>query len=86
MELDKLTGKLYRWVLLLQKYDFEVVHQAWITNLNADGVSRNPSPSNEDLTKARWRGDCNNEAIPGWHATINSVLTSSSTSDIPTPN
>ena len=53
MESDKLTSKLARWVLLLQKYDFEVVHCAGITNLDADGLSSNPSPSDEDLTGAR---------------------------------
>jgi hypothetical protein len=57
MELDKLTGKLARWVLLLQEYDFEVVHRAGIANLDADGLSRNPSASDEDLTGASWHGD-----------------------------
>jgi hypothetical protein len=36
MESDKLTGKLARWVLLLQDYDFKVVHRAGITNLDAE--------------------------------------------------
>ena len=58
MESDKLTGKLAMWVLLLQKYDFEVVYRAGITNLDVDGLSRNPSPSDEDSTVARWHGDC----------------------------
>ena len=53
MELNKLTGKLTRWALLLQDYDFEVVHRAGITNLDANGLSRNPSPSDEDLIGAR---------------------------------
>jgi hypothetical protein len=69
MESDKLTGKLARWALLLQEYDFEIVHRAEIANLDADGLSRNPSPSDEDLTGARWHGDCDREAVPGWHAT-----------------
>nr|PNR55719.1 hypothetical protein PHYPA_006616 [Physcomitrium patens] len=31
MESDKLTSKLVRWALLLQKYDFEIVHVTCIT-------------------------------------------------------
>ena len=54
MKLDKYIGKLTRWTLLLQEYDFEVVHCVGITNLDVDGLSRNPSPSDEDLTRARW--------------------------------
>ena len=64
---DKFTAKLTRWVLLLQKYDFEVVHRAGITNLDAYRLSRNLNPSDEDLTGAMWHGDCDREAVPGWH-------------------
>ena len=53
MESDKLTGKLARWTLLLHEYDFEVVHKAGVKNLDADDLSRNPSPLQEDLTGAR---------------------------------
>ena len=53
MKLGKLTGKLARWALLLHEYDFEVVHRAGIANLDTDGLSCNPSPSDEDLTGAR---------------------------------
>ena len=68
VELEKLTGKLTRWTLLLQEYDFEVVHRAGITNLDANGLSRNPSPSDEDFTRARWHGNYDREPVPGWHA------------------
>ena len=68
MESDKLKGKFATWVLLLQEYDLEMVHRAGITNLNADGLSRNLSPSDEDLTGARWHGGCDQEAVLGWHA------------------
>ena len=53
MESDKLTGKLARLALLLQEYDFEVIHRAVITNMDADGLSCNPSPSDEDLNRAK---------------------------------
>ena len=65
---DKLTGNLGRWALLLLEYNFEVVDRARITNLDADGLSHNPSPSDEDLTWARWYGDWDQEAVPGWYA------------------
>ena len=70
MESDKFTGKLAMWALLLQEYDFEVIHRAGIANLDADGLSRNPSPSDEDLTRARWHGSCDREALTGWHVAI----------------
>ena len=44
------------------------MHRAGITNLDANGFSRNPSLSDEDLTGAWWHGDCNREAVLGWHA------------------
>lgn len=53
MELDELIGKLAKWILLLQKYDFEVVHCVGITNFDANGLTHNPSPLVEDLTGAR---------------------------------
>ena len=68
MELDKLTDKLAMWALLLQEYDLEVVHRVGITNQDAYGLSRNPSPSDGDLTRTRWHRDCDQEAVPCWHA------------------
>ena len=45
-----------------------MVHKAGVRNLDADGLSRNPSPLQEDLTGARWHGTSNQEAVSGWHA------------------
>ncbi|OAE22403.1 hypothetical protein AXG93_3675s1000 [Marchantia polymorpha subsp. ruderalis] len=68
MESDKLTGKLARWALILQEYDFQVVHRPGVANLDADGLSRNPCTSQEDDTGARWHGEVDEEMVPGWHA------------------
>ena len=83
MESDKLTSKLAIWALLLQEYDFEVVHRAGITNMDADRRSRNPSPSDEDLTGAKWHGDCDREAVPGWHTAVYLTLFSSTVLEVP---
>jgi hypothetical protein len=53
MESDKLTWKLARWALMLMEYDFKVVHKAGLVNMDADGLSRNPIPSQEDATGTR---------------------------------
>ena len=37
-----LTGQSARWVLLLQEYEFKVVHRAGTANGNADALSRMP--------------------------------------------
>ncbi len=42
MESDKLTRKLAWWALILQEYDFQVVHRPGVANLHANGLSRNP--------------------------------------------
>jgi hypothetical protein len=68
MEFDKLTRKLARWALILQEYDFEVVHKAWLQNLDANGLSRNLSLLEEDLIGARWHSTCDQEAMPGRQA------------------
>lgn len=65
MESDKLTGKLARWALLLQEYEFEVVHRASIMNLDANGLSCNSSHLEEDLTGTMWQEDCDRELVAG---------------------
>ncbi|CAM6120664.1 unnamed protein product [Calypogeia fissa] len=45
MESSKLIGKLACWALILQEYDFQVVHRAGVANLDVDGLSQNPCTS-----------------------------------------
>ncbi len=45
MEFNKLTRELARWALILQEYDFQVVHRPRVVNLDADGLSQNPCTS-----------------------------------------
>ena len=42
MTLKEPTGRLARWSVLLQQYDFEVKHRSGTTNGNADALSRIP--------------------------------------------
>ena len=46
MRIKEPTGRLARWSLLLQQYDFEVRHRSGQSNGNADGLSRRPYPVN----------------------------------------
>ena len=42
MNIREPTGRLARWALVLQQYDFEIVHRAGKNNGNADALSRRP--------------------------------------------
>jgi len=50
---DKLTGKLVHWALILQEYEFKVIHRPGITHQNADTMSQRPLTTSEDFSKAR---------------------------------
>ncbi|GAQ93578.1 hypothetical protein KFL_016730010, partial [Klebsormidium nitens] len=53
----RLTGMHARWAIILQEYDFEIAHRSGLKNLDADGLSRNPLPSDHDGTDARQHHD-----------------------------
>ncbi len=46
---NKLIGKLVHWALILQEYDFKVIHRHGITHQNADTMSRKPLTTFEDF-------------------------------------
>jgi hypothetical protein len=50
---NKLTGKLARWALILQEYEFDVIHRPGVTHQNVDTMSRTPLLSSADLSAAR---------------------------------
>ena len=52
----------------MEEYNFEVVHKARLKILDADSLSRNPSPLQEDLADARWHDTSNQEGVSNWHA------------------
>ena len=54
MRARDLTGQYSRWQVLLQEYDFNVVHRAGLKHTNADVLSRFPVASSEDYSGARF--------------------------------
>jgi hypothetical protein len=50
---NKLTGKLARWALILQEYEFKVIHRHGITHQNADTMSQRPLTTSEDFSETR---------------------------------
>jgi len=50
---DKLTSKLAHWALILQEYEFKVIHRPCITHHNVDTMSRRPFTTSEDFSKIR---------------------------------
>lgn len=40
MNIREPTGRLARWAILLQQYDFDIVHRSGSSNGNADALSR----------------------------------------------
>ena len=42
MSLEDPSGQLARWSLLIQQFDFDIVHRPGVVNTNADALSRQP--------------------------------------------
>ena len=58
MTTQKLTGKMARWSLQLQEYDFTVQHRAEVDNTNIDCLCRFPLVSEENAPILDWsRGE-----------------------------
>jgi hypothetical protein len=57
MTSKKLTGMHARWTSILQEYDVDTQHRSGVTHGDADGLSWNPLPSEEDRTDARMHHD-----------------------------
>jgi hypothetical protein len=57
MTSEKLTGMHARWASILQEYDVDIQHRSGVTHGDADGLPRNPLPSEEDRTDARMHHD-----------------------------
>lgn len=60
---ESLRGKLARWALILQEFDFDIQHRSGVTHQDADGLSRNPLSTQEDSTGARQ--DLDTAGVPG---------------------
>jgi len=50
---NKFTCKLAPWVLILQEYEFKVIHQPSITHQNVDTMLRKPFTTSEDFSKTK---------------------------------
>jgi hypothetical protein len=49
---DKLIGKLTRWALTFQEYEFKVIHRPGNTYQNVDTMSRKSFTAFEDFSEA----------------------------------
>lgn len=56
-QIKKCQGRLGRWALTLQGYNFQILHKASSANGNADGLSRRTYPNNGDDKKETMDSD-----------------------------
>jgi hypothetical protein len=53
-----------KWALILQKYNFDIIHKVRWVNWDVDGLNQNPSSNEEDTIRAHWHGDVDLEIVP----------------------
>ena len=63
MKARDLNGQYARWQMLLQEYDFEIVHRAGAKHTNADVLSRFPMPHTNDYSGAQFDPDTEFRAV-----------------------
>ena len=49
---QKAVGRLWRWGVLIQEYDFEIIHRRGKENINADALSRSHDDNKEESCSA----------------------------------
>jgi hypothetical protein len=54
---NKLTSKLAHWALILQEYEFKVIHRPSITHQNVDTMSRRPLTTSKDFSETKQNFD-----------------------------
>jgi hypothetical protein len=54
---DKLTSKLARWALILQEYEFKLIHQPSITHQNMDTMLQKPFTTSKDFSEPKQNFD-----------------------------
>jgi hypothetical protein len=64
VESNFLTRKLAKWALILQKYNFDIIHKVHRVNWDVDGLNQNSSSNEEDTIRAHWHGDVDLEIVP----------------------
>ncbi len=62
------------WALILEEYDFDIVHKAGRVNPDVDGLNWNPSSNEKDAIGACWHADVDLEIILEWHVVHNIPL------------
>jgi predicted ATP-dependent endonuclease of OLD family len=64
MESNHFIEKLAKWDLILNEYDFGIVHKVVRVNRDANGLSWNSSFNKEDIFEACCHSDRNLKVVP----------------------